>query len=186
MVIISGYSCTGKSKIGNLIEKNFGFARIKRDLLKEHLYDSLPSISSTNSLDYDKASYKLLYRFAGELCKTGKPFILESNFVGEPDTSKINGLADESEYSLLQIFCYAEPNIILERFKKRAVSGERHSGHNDKESFEYLENFLHGLKQKPLNLKGELIKLETSDFKKVNYEIIISKVEELLIKLSNN
>jgi hypothetical protein len=35
------------------------------------------------------------------------------------------------QFVLLQIYCYTSKTIALQRFKHRAISGERHPGHVD-------------------------------------------------------
>ena len=61
LIIVSGFSCTGKTTLANKIAKRYSLPLISRDDLKESLYDSLGYSDTEWSNKLGVASYHLLY-----------------------------------------------------------------------------------------------------------------------------
>lgn len=76
-------------------------------------------------------SYDLLRSMTRELCKTGRPFIVESNFTVLSVLLSTGGCA----------LC----GVLFARFRDRAQSCIRHPGHQDLENLLEFEATLTGL-----------------------------------------
>jgi hypothetical protein len=81
------------------------------------------------------------------------PRKIESNFA---EASPLHALPPAR---VVQIFCVAPTEVILQRYARRA----RHPGHLDGEIIEELRARLEIEEWKPLTLDGELIELDTRE-----------------------
>lgn len=61
LILISGFSCTGKTTLAKLIAKRYSLPLIGRDDIKESLYNSLGYKDREWSKKLGIASYDLLY-----------------------------------------------------------------------------------------------------------------------------
>ena len=69
----------------------------------------------------------------------------------------------------LQVYCHADVATLLERFSRRALSGERHPGHRDHELLEELQESLASSVYGVLDLPGKLVRVDTSDFESTEF-----------------
>ena len=102
--------------------------------------------------------------------------VVESNFQAEVAGPKLGGLIEKHEYSCVQLLCKAEGGMLVERFRERAESGERHPGHVDATTYDEMEPQLRRGSIEPLQLAGPLLEIDTSDFDVLNWEGILQTV----------
>lgn len=180
LIIISGFSCTGKTTLAKNIGKRFDLPVIGRDDFKESLFDSLGYSDRQWSIKLGIASYKLLYLMAEKLLDSGSSIIIESNFKVEPDTQKLQRLKDKYQCYLLQINCQVEIPLALARFKYRVQSGKRHPGHVDHVNYEEMEyNFKQG-GYEILKICDRTLKVDTTNFEQIDYAEIFKVVRECI------
>jgi adenylate kinase family enzyme len=67
LILISGFSCTGKTTLASKIAKRYLLPSISKDEIKESLYDSLGYSDREWSKKLGIASYDLLYLFMNKL-----------------------------------------------------------------------------------------------------------------------
>ena len=177
LILISGFSCTGKTTLAKKIAKRYSLPLIGRDELKESLYDSLGYSDREWSKKLGIASYDLLYLFVEKLLVNKQSLITESNFKFKTDTAKLLKLKSKYQLNLLQIHCYASVEIALQRFKNRAISEKRHSGHVDHLIYEEMEeNWIRG-GYEILDVCDHTIKIDTTDFNSIDYDQIHKTIE---------
>jgi predicted kinase len=180
LVIVSGFSCTGKTALAKKIGHHFSLPVFGRDDLKESLFDSLGYSHREWSKKLGIASYSLLYLVAGKLLATGHSLVIESNFTREPDTKKLRHLKEIYHCQIIQVHCYTQPTLALARFKQRAESGQRHPGHVDHLIYEVMErNFKRG-NYEIFDICNSTIKVNTTNFKDINYELIFTEIQSYL------
>lgn len=176
LIIISGPPCSGKTTLGQRIAKEFRLPLITKDDIKESLFDTLGSKDRKWSKKLGLASYKILYYLADSLLKAGRPFILESNFKAELETEKFLDLKNKYDFFPFQIQCKTNGEILFERFKQRAESGDRHPGHVDHLNYEELKEVLLKGAHDPLEIGGKVIDIDTTDFKSIDYKSLFNEI----------
>jgi hypothetical protein len=102
---------------------------------------------------------------------------VESNFDPNFASKKFLDLKEEYNFVPFQIRCFADGKIVLDRFTKRANSGERHPGHVDDNLVKEFEPLLLKGKIEPLNIGGEFFDIDTSDFDKIDYDKLFSAIK---------
>lgn len=174
---------------------------ISKDTIKELLFDNVGFQSREEKVKLGIASMEIMYYVAGQLMKAGQPFILENNFEYSSEHG-IKNLLEKYQYPALTITLTGDYKVIYQRFLKRESSPDRHRGHvvNDcyPERKEYnpeilksksisYENFVSGIEKRGFDAfcaDGRQMKIDTTDFSKINMEALFSQIaswkEEIL------
>ncbi len=171
VIIINGQSCTGKIYLlQNLSRENM--THISRDEIKEQLFDDLGIQDSEWSRKLGSASYSLFFKILEKFLISGNHFILEGNFNPKQHTQKFKTLFDKYGFDTAEILLVSDPKVLLERYKARWASGERHRGHADGERFVEFEARMKEDKQEALGINSNIIKIDTTDFKSIDIEFL--------------
>jgi len=179
LIIVTGAPGTGKTTLSERVAERFRLPLINKDGIKETLLDSLGANDREESKRLGVPSYMLLYHFLESLMQAGNSSIIESNFKPEYDSERLH-LIKKYSFTPLQVFCSADEEIILERYKERGHSGTRHPGHFDDIAYSDLEKDLLKGSYKPLDIGGEVIHIDTSDFDKVDHDSLYAKISAYL------
>lgn len=180
LIIVSGYSCTGKTALAKKLGNKFCLPAIGRDDFKESLYDSLGYSDREWSKKLGVTSYRLLYLMTEKILGSDSSIIVESNFKVKPDTEKLKQLKNKYQCYLLQIYCHVEISLALSMFKNRAISGERHPGHVDHLNYDEMEfNFKQG-GYKILDICDRTLQVDTTNFEQIDYRGIFEVVRDCL------
>ena len=180
LIIVSGPPCTGKTTLGEKIAEQFRLPLVSKDDIKESLFNSLGTKDREWSKNLGISSYRLLYYFLESLLRSGNSLVVESNFKAEYDSKKFLNFIKEYGYTPLQIQCKTKGDVLFERFKKRSESGERHPGHVDHLNYtEFEESLLKG-SYEPLEIGGDVIDIDTTDFNEIDYDGLYDKIQDLM------
>ncbi len=172
LVIISGAPGTGKTTLGRRIAAELRFPFIGKDDIKERLFDTLGVGDRAWSRKLGIATYPLLYYFVETQISVGRSLVVESNFRPELSTAEFLDLKNRYAFEPFQILCQTEPDVLLERFKRRSLSGERHPGHVDHLNYEEFEATVLQNQHDVLPIGGTVIRLDTTDFARVDYQAL--------------
>ncbi len=177
LILITGLPAAGKTTLSRHLATALALPLVARDALKEVLFDSLGVKDREWSRKLGHASYGLVYAMTESLLKAKTSFILEANFKAEVDNSKFKQLQQRYPFHVFQILCYADGQVLIERFKQRALSGERHPGHVDTSNFAEMEPLLRQGRCEPLDIGGELLEIDTTNFENVQVKDIITSIQ---------
>ncbi|MCX6726963.1 MAG: AAA family ATPase [Candidatus Shapirobacteria bacterium] len=180
LIVISGPSCSGKSTLAKKISDKFQLPLITKDSIKELIFDNMGWSDREWSRKVGGTSNKLLVYFLDSMLISKNPIIIESNFKSEFDTKPILEKLSKFGYFPLQIMCQCDGQVLFERFKKRSESAERHPGHNDSKNYdEFKETLLKG-KLEPLEIGGEIMTFDTTDFNNIDFDKVYNKIQQLI------
>jgi predicted kinase len=127
---LSGDPGSGKSVVAGAIAQALGIVILAKDDLKEILFDTLGWDDREWSKKLGIASYELTRHTLELLLGSGASVVLDSNL--HPQTwNMIRGLLARHPCHVIELVCFADPSVVMERFERRADSGERHPGHVD-------------------------------------------------------
>jgi predicted kinase len=177
VVIVTGLPCTGKTTLARRLSADLRLPLISKDSIKETLFDTLGWNDREWSRKLGAATMRLLYMWIEEELAAGRSFIVECNFKAEYDTTIFLELMERYPFTPFQIICHTEGPVLLERWKVRAVSGDRHPGHVDNLTLEEFTPLLLAGECPPLDIGGTLYLLDTSDFDRVNYSGLLDALE---------
>jgi predicted kinase len=152
LVIVTGAPGSGKTTIARALAVELRLPLLAKDDIKEALFDALGTGDREQSRTLGRATYEVLFAVARRLLDSGVSCIIESNF------SNAEPLRSLSPARIVQIFCTAPVDVILERYSLRP----RHPGHLDAEIVAELRERLATDEWRPLDLDGMLIEVDTT------------------------
>lgn len=175
LVIVNGLPGTGKTTLARDLAARLGFPIIGKDDIKESLFDSLGAADRAWSVKLGAATYRLLYLVAERLMEGGASFMLESVFTVEQDAVPLGDLVRRHGYAVVEVHCTASPDVLLERFGRRAAARERHPGHAEAENLAAFRADLASRPDLPLGI-GPVITADTTDFAAVDLPALAAAV----------
>jgi predicted kinase len=179
MVIITGLPTTGKSHLGAKIAKELSLPYVSKDEIKELLFDQLGWSDCAWSLKLNAAAFEMMDYFILNCLKSGGAFVVESNRFETELQNHLKEWQNQYDFFCLQIICTADRGVLLDRFRQRTESGDRHPGHVDNQNYAEFEQRLQKDNIRPLNLEGDVLNIDTTDFEKVDYEKIIKTIANI-------
>jgi predicted kinase len=160
-LIITGPPASGKTTLGRRLADRVGLTLLSKDLFKEVLFDELGWSDREWSRRLGSASMALVFRAALVLLEANQSVALEANFYPEWDTKDLQRLAERSGCRFVQVVCTASAQTLVERYRKRSLTGERHPGHTESEALdETLARLVNG-RWGALDLEGPVITVDT-------------------------
>lgn len=194
-ILVTGIPAAGKSTMAEVMGEKLKLPVISKDTMKELLFDYVGFASREEKVNLGIASMEIMYYMAGQLMKAGQPFILENNFENSSKNG-ITALLEKYQYAALTVTLTGDYKVIYQRLLKRDISPDRHRGHvvNDcypekkERSFEELkaasisyENYVYGIERRGFDsffVGDGQIKVDTTDFSKVDMEKIFSEISK--------
>lgn len=182
LILVTGAPASGKTTIATDLAADLGLPLFAKDDIKELLADSLDVSGFDWSRRTGQTSFFLLDWLAVRLLNAGQSVILEANF----DRRYLNEwafpkTAGEVQARIVEIFCRAEPAVLIRRYTERFGSGVRHPIHHDRKHLEgTLREEIAGDKfSEPLGL-GTIIEVDTTSFERVDYSGILTRVRSII------
>jgi len=180
IIIITGLAATGKSWLANIISESTGLPLITKDDIKIELFSSLGTQDRAWDRKLGITALNLQKLVLEKMLEKKVSIIVESNYLDQYDGDRFRELASSFNVEYLQIVLGTDGDTLVKRYIKRATSGEKHEFFNEQNN---IEEFSHRLKEgyvAPMDLPGKIIKVDTTDFSKVNIEQIKSDVASFL------
>ncbi len=160
LVIVSGAPATGKTSVAERLAEGLRIPFVHKDVFKETLYEIVGSGEELEPT-IERAALAILFRVVDSQLAAGVSVVAESNFDARSDTRPFRRLSAERRLHLVQVHCRREEAVLLERFARRAESGERHPGHGDEpEDVAEVRANLEAGRWEPLDLPGTLIEFD--------------------------
>ena len=177
LIIVTGLPGSGKTEIGKRIAREFSFPIVHKDDIKELLFDRLGWKDRSWSKKRSLASYDLMTCFLESQLSAGKSCIAEANFRAGEHEDRFNLFVQKYHCQIIQILCFAEGPVLWERFQNR----KRHPGHVDVLTHDEMKPALLEEKPDPIQIKGKVIRIDTTDFKKVDYQGLFEEIRGLTL-----
>lgn len=167
LVVVTGPPAAGKTTIARAVAARLRLPLIAKDTIKEALFDGLGTGDIAWSQRLGAGTYLAMLALAGESVAAGASLVLEANFVrGSEIESRLAALPAR----FVQIHCSAPLEVLLDRYAGR----ERHPGHVDAERVDALRKAVETGRHDPLDLPGELVRLDTS--RQVEIEDVLARL----------
>jgi predicted kinase len=176
LVIVSGAPATGKTTLGRQIAETFRLPFFHKDGIKEILFETLGWQDREWSKKLGLSSIYILYYLVEAQLRAGRSCVVESNFATELATQEFLALKLKYPFNSFQIICVSDPQIIAHRYRTRAESHERHSGHVDHVLADELDASALIFKHGPMALGGQVIIVNTSDFATTDFGGILQAI----------
>lgn len=164
VLLVNGISATGKTTVARRLSAELKILYLGKDDVKEHLFDSLGWSDRAWSHKLSGATHAVLNPIIDDLLRCGQSVILDFNFNAILDPPKLRRWKEAYDCDIRQILCFAQGEVVFERFRERASSGVRHRGHCDDTNLEAFREYLLSGRCAPLEIEGPIFELDTTDF----------------------
>jgi predicted kinase len=180
LTIVTGPSAAGKTSLAERLSVDLAIPLIAKDAIKEQLFNSLGWSDRAWSRKLGGASYDLIWLLAERILAANVPAIIEGNFRGTVAETQLRTIAARVDCRFFQINCWADADILIERYRERVKIGDRHPGHLDDSTDPALREQLAGGGYEPLDIGGDVHELNMNDKDAIDYDRILRRVRARL------
>jgi glucokinase len=178
IVVVTGPPASGKTTLALAVSERLGIPLIAKDGIKERLYAAFGSGDREWSRWLGRATYPLIYHFLEAHLRVGCSVVVEGTFGPESANGEFAELHARWPFDALQLFLWAPDEILIKRVEARAP--ERHPGHVEASTLEEMRSQLAAGRWQPLQLPGELLKVDTRSFEALDLEAIVLRARRQL------
>lgn len=175
LIIITGFPATGKTTFAKKISADMKLPLVCVDELKEMMFDRIGNWEDERLFDsVSKTSYDLAYHIVGLMLSVGQSCVIEAFLRAEMAKPRIDELKRKYGFRIIQFQFNCDANELIHRYKSRHNSKERHPchpGNIPEDEFRKLDG-----KSKSVEIEGETIFVDTTDFSKVDWDKLLEKI----------
>lgn len=192
IILIAGMPASGKTTFAKRLSEELQIPMVSKDEIKEILFDTVGFHSREEKVALGIGSMDIMYLFAESLMRTNKLIILENNFenISKP---KLQELINKYHYVPITVLFDGDIKTIYNRFIERDNSPTRHRGHvvnteypesinlNSVPPQIKFEDFKKTFEERGIrhfNISDDIIKIDTTNFDKVDYVDVINKIKD--------
>lgn len=154
-VVVAGLPASGKTTLARALAFELDLPLISKDTVKEALFDSLGTGDLEWSQRLGRAAHMVMYSIAKEV----RSAVLESHFwrgVAEDDLRALGR-------PLVQVYCRCPTEIAADRYRRRALSSDRHKGHLGEHQTDEVTRSWREAEAQPLALHAPVVEVLTTE-----------------------
>lgn len=182
LIIVTGPPASGKTELAEKLAAELKVPFVSKDTFKERLYEVFGHDSEEpgeNAYEdrIEDAALRILFSVAEMQLKAGVSVLAESNFNAKTDVAPFRSLDEKYELRIVQVHLDGDTDAIVERFVRRAESGDRHPGHADgaNDADDLREKLASGL-WRALEVPGAVVEADMED----DVEQVAARVRRLV------
>ena len=128
LLIMHGYSGTGKTTVSSELVKELGLIRLRSDVERKRFFslpgnqDQLPD-GDIYSHRASELTFKYIANTALEIFNAGSSLVIDATFLQKPYRDMFSSLAEQQGIPLQIIDCQLDDTLVRERIKQRAAEG---------------------------------------------------------------
>jgi len=164
LIVVNGLPCTGKTTIGRRIAEFSGLPFVYKDGIKEIIFDTLGWKDRRWSKSASLCAFELLFFWLEALLTANCSLIIEGNFRRQEHTARFESLRQQAAMTVVEVLCKTEGRVLWQRFRQRTISGPRHPGHVDAQTFAELKPRLLQGRGDALGIGDFFFEVDTTDF----------------------
>lgn len=185
MIVIEGYLAAGKSSFAEKLSQALKVPCLIKDTFKTALCSTVVMEDRKQSSRFSAITFDGMLYVAERLLEVGCPLIMEGNFVpagvkDRDEADAIRRVLEKYNCKSLTFKFTGDTNVLHRRFAEREESPERGQANRigSAVSYEDFDRWCHNLDS--FNLGGKVVRVDTTDFDKVDYEVMIETARQFM------
>ena len=185
IIIIAGYLASGKSTFALRLSKELNVPYFTKDTFKSAICTNIPITNREEGIRFSAATFDAIAYVTERFMETGYPLIIEGNFVmggyrKANEGSILEALIHKYGYQSLTYIFWGNTRVMCDRFNERERLPERGQANQlfSELTYEDSEKLLPPLGD--FTVGGEIIKIDTTDFIKVDYKGLFAMAHDFL------
>jgi predicted kinase len=177
---VTGKPASGKTTLATRLAADLGFPLLTKDAVKEALYDTIGWSDREFSRQMGVASFRVLYVVLDALLAAGVSAMAEAPFDRDISAAELTALRARHPFTMVQVLCRAEGQVLIDRFRERNESGNRHPGHVLTDARPEVEPYLANGIHEPVAIESTVIEVDTTDPATVDYECLLEEIRNAI------
>ena len=185
IIIVEGYLAAGKSTFVKQMSKALNIPNFIKDTFKIALSANFPVSCKEDSNRFSAITFDAIMYVAERFMEAGHPLIIEGNFVPAgmkkvDEASVIRELIEKYSYQSLTFKFVGDSHVLYKRYSDRNNLPERGDANKDyiEVTFDMYDGYCRSLEA--FNVGGQVIKVDTTDFEKIDFNYYIEKARLFL------
>ena len=179
VLIVCGAPGTGKTTLARKLAPALGLPLIARDDLKESLFETLGWSTVEWSQQLGRATYELVYLLIERLLEARCSLLVETPFDPDWANPRFQALQARHPFQPAQVIPSTPADLLRQRYARRVDNGDRHPGHVDRLRMGQFDTEELGQRNRPLDLEGPVLNIDTSDFAALDFEGLVRQLRTL-------
>lgn len=185
VIVIEGYLAAGKSSFAEKLSQALKVPCLIKDAFKTALCSTVVMENRKQSSRFSAITFDGMLYVAERLLEVGCPLIMEGNFVpagvkDRDESEAIRRVLEKHRCEPLTFKFTGDTKVLHQRFVEREESPERGQANRigSAVSYEDFDTWCHNLDS--FDLGGKAIRVDTTDFDKVDYKMMIEMTRQFM------
>ena len=131
LIVVGGWPGAGKTTLACRLGERIGLPVFTKDDIKERLFDTVGVGDRDWSKRLGRASIAILEHELEATLAAGCSVVGECNWDPDLSAPQLGAIIERTGATAFVVAVQGDPEVIRERYRRRAESGERHPGHLD-------------------------------------------------------
>jgi predicted kinase len=180
LVLVTGKPASGKTTLATRLAADLGFPLLTKDAIKESLYDTIGWSDKAHSQQLGAASFRVLFTVLDAVLAAGVSAVAEAPFDREISARELEKLRERRPFTLVQVLCHADGQVLIDRYRARNESGHRHPGHVLTDAMPDVEMALADGRHEPVAIESAVFEVDTTDPATIDYERLLQEIRHAL------
>lgn len=179
LIVFNGPPAAGKTSLAQPVARTLGLPYLSKDMFKHLLFDTLGTADREWSRTLGSVSVEFMFETLMAHLEVGSSAVVDNAFIPRYDRPRFKRLIQQYRPRVVEVWCSAAEDLLFHRFHRRAISGQRHLGHQESDVDQAA--FIRGLHDRayaPLRLSRAVVEVGVDDSPERLVEAVAAEIAD--------